>query len=327
MTHRRSLAAIAVAFVAIAAGSASAASAWTLRFSFVPERAYQGLPAAVSILVKPASAICTLGVRYADGSVEKGLGAMRATSGRAAWKWNMAQDAPVGPARATVGCGRSGQLTRVFTVVGGTVRHSKLSIVNTGYSQRPDRYGSGSTVSYGVVLDNPSNTEDAQNVSVQVNFLDSTNHTLQTATTRIGAIRAGSTFNLGGYQSLPTQTPVVKLEVVVLTESYVKAVAHEPALENVHIVPSSFEPSWVGEVDGDIVNDHPTDTLTNAQVYVVLLDSAGHVVGGGAGFMLATLPPGTRAYLSATLGFQSVPTEKATTAAISIVPTYKAPGA
>jgi hypothetical protein len=199
--------------------------------------------------------------------------------------------------------------------------------VNSGYSQRPDRYGPGSSVSYGVQLDNPSDKEDAQNVSVQVNFLDSTNHTLQTATTRIGSVRAASTFNLGGYQSLPTQTAVVKLEIIVQTEAYVKAVTHEPAVENLHIVPSSFEPAWVGEVDGDIVNDHPTDTLTNAQVYVVLLDSAGNVVGGGSGFMLATLPPGTRAYLSATLGFQSVATEKATTAAISIVPTYKAPGA
>jgi len=60
----------------------------------------------------------------------------------------------------------------------------------------------------------------------------------------------------------------------------------------------------VGEVDGDIVNDHPTDTLTNAQTYIVLFDSAGHVVGGGTGFLLATLPPGTRAYHSASFGFR-----------------------
>ena len=330
MSSRRGLVAVVVAFMAIAAGSASAASSagqWTLRFSFVPERAYQGLPAAVSILVKPASARCSLSVKYVDNSLQSGLGMTHAASGRAAWKWNLAQDAPAGPARATVACGRSGSLSRVFTVVGGTVRHSKLSIVNSGYSQRPDRYGSGSSVSYGVQLDNPSGNEDAQNVSVQVNFLDSTNHTLQSATTRVGSIRAASTFNLGGYQSLSTQTPVVKLEIIVQTESFVKAVMHEPAVENLHIVPSSFEPNWVGEVDGDVINDNPTDTLTNAQVYVVLLDSAGNVVGGGSGFMLATLPPGTRAYLSATLGFQSVLTEKATTAAISIVPTYKAPGA
>src|SRR4051812_14502731 len=122
MNYRRGLVAVVVAFVAIAAGSASAASQWTLRFSFVPERAYQGLPAAVSILVKPASARCSLSVRYVDNSAQSGLGVTHAASGRAAWKWTVAQDAPAGPARATVACGRSGSLSRVFTVVGGTVR-------------------------------------------------------------------------------------------------------------------------------------------------------------------------------------------------------------
>jgi hypothetical protein len=314
MTNRRSLIAVVVAFAAIAAGSASAASQWTLRFSFVPQRAFQGQPAAVSVLVKPSSARCSLSVKYVDGSLQSGLGMLRAKSGSASWKWSLAQAAPAGPARAVVACGRSGSLSRIFTVVGGTVRHSKLSIVNTGYSQRPASYGSGSSVSYGVVLDNPSNTEDAQNVSVQVNFIDSTNHTLQSA------------FNLGGSEALSSQTPVVKLEVIVQTGSYVKAATHEPAVENVHIVPSSFEPDWVGEVDGDLINDDLTDTLTNAQIFVVLFDSAGNIVGGGTGFIFATLPPGTRVYMSSSSGFTAVPTAKATTAAISIVPTYKAPG-
>jgi hypothetical protein len=326
MTNRRGLIAVVVAFAAIAAGSASAASQWTLRFSFVPQRAYQGQPAGVSVLVKPSSARCSLSVKYVDGSLQSGLGMLRAKSGSASWKWSLAQAAPAGPARAVVACGRSGSLSRIFTVVGGTVRHSKLSIVNTGYSQRPASYGSGSSVSYGVVLDNPSNTEDAQNVSVQVNFIDSTNHTLQSASNQIGAIRAGSTFNLGGSEALSSQTPVVKLEVIVQTGSYVKAATHEPAVENVHIVPSSFEPDWVGEVDGDLINDDLTDTLTNAQIFVVLFDSAGNIVGGGTGFIFATLPPGTRVYMSTSSGFTAVPTAKATTAAISIVPTYKAPG-
>ena len=180
----------------------------------MPQVAYQGQPAAVSVLVKPATARCSLSVKYADGSMQSGLGTLRARSGRAAWKWNLATAAPAGPAIATVALRPApASLTRAFTVVGGNVRRSKLSIANSGYSQRPDRYGAGSSVSYGVVLDNPSDTEDAQNVSVQVNFLDATNHTLQTATNRIGAVRAGSTFNLGGNESLPTQTPVVKLEI------------------------------------------------------------------------------------------------------------------
>jgi hypothetical protein len=327
MKNRRGLVAVVVALVAITAGSASAASQWKLRFSFVPQVAYQGQTAAVSVRVKPATTRCSLSVKYADGSMQSGLGMLRARSGRAAWKWSLADVAPAGPAIAAVACGRSGNLSRAFTVVGGNVRSSKLSIANSGYSQRPDRFGPGSSASYGVVLDNPSDTEDAQNVSVQVNFLDAANHTLQSASNHIGAIRAGSTFNLGGNQSFSTQTPVVKLEIIVQTDSWVKAAALEPEVQNVHIVPSSFEPDWVGEVDGDLINSDPTNTLTNAQIYVVLFDSAGNVVGGGTGFIFATLPPGTRSYMSSTTGFQAVPVLKATTAGISIVATYKAPGA
>jgi hypothetical protein len=327
MKNRRGLVVLVIALVAITAGSASAASQWKLRFSFVPQVAYQGQPAAVSVLVKPATASCSLSVKYTDGSMQSGLGTLRAHSGRAAWKWSLADAAPAGPAIAAVACGRSGKLTRAFTVVGGNIRRSKLSIDNSGYSQRPDRFGQGSSVSYGVVLDNPSDTQDAQNVSVQVNFLDASNHTLQTATNRIGTVRAGSTFNLGGNQSFSTQTPVVKLEIIVQTDSWVKKAAEEPTVQNVHIVPSSFEPDWVGEVDGDLINSDPTNTLTNAQIYIVLFDSAGNVVGGGTGFIFATLPPGTRSYMSSATGFQAVPMLKATTAALSIVATYKAPGA
>jgi hypothetical protein len=327
MSSRRGLITVVALVAAIAAGSASAASQWTLRFSFVPQRAYQGQPAAVSVLVKPSSARCSLSVKYVDGSLQSGLGALHASSGRAAWSWKIAQAVPAGPARATVACGRSGSLSRAFIVVGGTVRHSKLVIAKTGYSQRPDRYGSGSSVSYGIVLDNPSKTEDALSVTVQVNFLDSANHTLQSATNRIGVVRAGSAFNLGGNQSFSSQTPVVKLEVIVQTDSYAKAATHEPATDNVHIVTSSYDAGYVGEVDGDLINDDPTQTLTNAQIYVVLFDAAGNVVGGGTGFTYTTLPPGTRVYMSASSGFSSVPIDKASTAAISIVPTYKAPGA
>src|SRR5258707_9594746 len=127
MTNRRGLIAVVIALTAIAAGSASAASQWTLRFSFVPQRAYQGQPASVSVLVKPSTARCSLSVKYVDGSFQSGLAKQRAASGRASWKWSLAQTAPAGPARATVACGRSGSLSRIFSVVGGTVLHSKLT--------------------------------------------------------------------------------------------------------------------------------------------------------------------------------------------------------
>jgi len=57
--------AAAIALLAFAAG-AGAGNGWTIRFSFVPQRAYQGLPAAVSVLVKPAGVQCSLSVRYVE---------------------------------------------------------------------------------------------------------------------------------------------------------------------------------------------------------------------------------------------------------------------
>ncbi len=211
-------------------------------------------------------------------------------------------------------------------MVGGTVQHSKLVITAQGFSQRPDPFGSGSSVSYGIVLDNPSSSADAQSVSVLVNFLDASDHVLQTSTTNVPAIAAATSFNLGGSTSLPSGTPVARLEIVVQTGSYVAHALHIPAVDNVQVVASTFDPNWVSAVDGEIVNDHPTDVLTSAQLSIVLYDSAGHVIGGGTGFVFNALPPGTRSFFAATSGFSAVPILTASTAAISVEPTYKAPG-
>lgn len=326
MGRARGLVGIAgtVALLVCVAG-ASAGIGWTIRFSFVPQRVYQGLPAAVSVLVKPAGVECSLSVRYVDGSEQPGLGRMRAPAGRAAWTWNLALSAPAGPARATVVCGRAGSLTRVFTVVGGTVAHSKLSVVTQGFTQRPGRFGSGSSVSYGVVLDNPSTSEDAQDVTVLVNFVDGDGHVLESSTTRVPAIAAATSFNLGGSASLPAQTPVTKLEVVVRTGSFAAHALHAPAAQDVQIVPSRLEPGLVGEVDGEVVNDDAAKVLSSAQISVVLFDAAGAVVGGGTGVLLTALPPGTRASFSADAGFTDIPLDQASVAAISIEPTYRSP--
>lgn len=328
MNGRKGLAALAVAVVATlgAAQSAVARSGPKVRFAFVPQRAYQGKPASVTVRAKPAGVRCTLGVKYSNGSPQSGLGRVRAVAGRAQWTWDLALSAPVGPAVASVSCGGSGHITRRFTVVGGTARPSKLVVVTQGWSQRPDRVGPGSNVSYGVQLSDPSETRDAQGVVVLVNFLDASGTVLQSATTNVAAIGASSIFNLGGYTHVPSQTPVARLEIVVQTKEWVAHALHQPALENVHIVPSQYEPAWVGSVDGDLINDHPTATLTNAQLSIVLFDSAGKVVGGGTGYLFAALPPGTRSFFSASSGLSSVPVAQATTAAISIEPTYKAPG-
>lgn len=69
MVGNRNLVGIAAALALLAAAAgASAASGLTLQFSFVPKHAYQGRAASVSVVVKPATAKCSLSVRYADGS-------------------------------------------------------------------------------------------------------------------------------------------------------------------------------------------------------------------------------------------------------------------
>ena len=323
---------IAIAGALAGAGAVGAASTWTLRFSYTPTRAYQGLPVALSVLVKPTGTTCTLAVRYADGSRQPGLHPIHAGQGTAAWTWQLGQFAPAGSARATVACGRSGTLTSRFTVVGSTVvgrtvSHSKLKIADQGFSQRPDSYDAGSSVSYGVVLHNPSPSADAQNVSVLVNFVDATDHVLQSATTNVPVIGAASSFNLGGNESLPVQTPVARLEIVVQTGSYSAHALHVPAVQNVHVLASTYEPGWVSEVDGEVVNDDPTSVLTNAQLSIVLYNAAGAIVGGGTGMMFSALPPGTRAFFSASSGFAPIPIVDASIAAISVEPTYEKPGA
>ena len=108
------------------------------------------------------------------------------------------------------------------------------------------------------------------------------------------------------------------------TEAFVKRALHQPAVENIHIVAESLEPAWA-QVDGDIVNDHPTDTLTNAQTYIVLFDSAGHVVGVNRGSCSQRFRRGrvrTTAQASALRQYR----REGDAAAVSIVPSYKAPG-
>ena len=321
----RGISVVAAVGLALAAPGGAGAKSAPPRFAFLPSHAYQGKAASITVLA-PARAQCSLAVTYANGAKQYGLGSVATAIGRAQWSWSLPLTAPVGPAVASVSCGGSARISRRFTVVGGTVLPSKLRVVAQGFSQRPDAFGGGSTVSYGVQLRDPSSTKDAQRVTVLVNFLDDSGTVLQTATSTISQIGASSTFNLGGSGHLPVQTAVARLEIVAQTDSWAAHTFHQPAFENVHIVPSSFELAWVGSVDGDLINDHPISTLTSAQLSVVVFDSAGHVVGGGIGYVSSALPPGTRSFFSAAQGLSAVPVTQASTAAISIEPTYQAPG-
>ena len=65
-------------------------------------------------------------------------------------------------------------------------------VANQGFSIRPNPFGVGSRLSYGLILHNGSRDKDARSVNVQVNFVMADDHLLGTDTQRVDAIAAGS---------------------------------------------------------------------------------------------------------------------------------------
>jgi hypothetical protein len=194
-----------------------------------------------------------------------------------------------------------------------------------GFSQRPARFGTGSSFSYGIFLRNTSTTQDAVSVYVLVNMVAANGLLIGTATRTISLIGAGQTFALGDSMSLRTQVAVAKLELTIrLGAHQVKQPQNHPEFANVRIVPDESDLGWVSEVDGEVLNTVPGMTLTNTRLSIVLLDAAGNPVGGGTGSTYAALPSGSRMVFLATSGFNAVPLDRALTPVVSAESTYTA---
>ena len=321
--------ALALALGALTVAASAAAHperAASVRFTFIPARALQGEQAAVSVAVKPRGTRCSLVVRYANGARQPGLGPVTAGPRGARWSWRVPATAETGTARVTASCGRAGRMTRTMQVVASedTKRYAVV-VQKGGVSQRTNRFGGGSTVSYGMVLANTSPTHDALDLNVVVNFVDATNRVLGSATQRVQAVKAGGTFALGGSSSLRTTTPVSRIEVTGLVEGRALAAVRQPPTTNVRVVPGRTDAGFVAAVEGEVINDHPTHFLTRARVYVVLFDAAGNVIGGGSGFVSASLPSGERVFFNANQGVDAVPYDRVAATMVSVEATYTAP--
>ena len=295
----------------------------SLRFGFVPQKAFPGQPASLSVVVRPSGVRCNASMRYADATVQR-LQSVVARAGKASWRWTIPAKTKRGPASATVTCGKAGRGLRNFAVVGPPSAPAEVAISKSGFSQRV-RVNSRN-VSFGIVLTNPSPENDALGVTVLVNFIDSTDRVVATTTKRIGAVGAGSAFYLGGSTSIPDGTPVSKLEIVPRIGSQAAKRLLGPPTSDVLIQASRFDPGWVGAVVGQVQNDHPTMLLSSAQVSVVVFDSAGNVIGGATGSGTGGLLPGIRAYFSASSGASSIPSDQAFSAGVSVLGRYQSTG-
>jgi hypothetical protein len=239
-------------------------------------------------------------------------------------------DAAVGVAHWTVFCGNSVPLGGTFVVVhtrsttpGGPTAPPTIVIDKQGYTQRPDKYGTGSLVSYGLMLRNSSATEDATSVYVLVNMVDATGALLGSESQTVTLIGANGTYAYGDSLQLRTQQTVSQLEITIRVGAHAPKSDHPaPDFANVRPEQAQYDPGWVGEVDGEVVNSQNALTLSNAQLSIVVFDASGNVIGGGTGATSGAVPSGARIVFIASSGFTALPIDKAVTAVVSAEPTY-----
>ena len=320
------IAALALLLLLAVSGFAGAAAGRSkpLRFAFVPGRALAGSYAAVGVSVRRSGVRCELTVRYADGTRQRDLPPAYAVAGRAAWRWRIPTDAAAGTARVTASCARLGSVSRRMVVVGSVIP-ARVEVEKKGYSIRPSPYG-GTSVSYGIVLRNESPHQDALDVNVLVNFVDSANRLFGTETSNVGTISAGSTYALGSDLGFPAAAPVARLEVVVQVGGRAPHAPHAPAVANLRVLPDLYDRGFVGSVEGELINDDPGLVLSSAQLSTVVFDAAGNVLGGGSGYAFASLPPGAREFFKITTGLGAIPIERAASAQVSVEPSYRQGG-
>jgi hypothetical protein len=308
--------------VVLATAAPAGARSHGVHVSFAPTHALQGKDARISVTVRPAGAKCTLKLRYHDGSLQPGLKPIVARKGRASWTWTLPTDMQAGQAVATVHCGHAGTLTRKLVVV-GRIAAPKIVVVKSGYSTRS--VGSGTRLSWGLILHNTSSTQDATRVSVQTNFVLADDHLLGTATHTVSLIPAGADYYYGYSISFQGAAPIVRLEEVMQTDGFAPHASHMPTLANIHLVPGTFDPSWLGTVEGELQNTDPALLLESATLSAVVFDAAGNIVGGGNGGLYGTLPTGARAFLKFSGGVDAIPMENAASVQVSVTPRWQQP--
>jgi hypothetical protein len=280
--------------------------------------------ASVSVSVRPSGVRCALSVRYSSGSKQPDLATIPAVGGHARWTWRVPERAASGRATVTASCGRAGRVSRTMMIVGSVIP-VRITVERKGFSIRAMPYG-GTSVSYGLVLQNHSSTSDAVGVTVLTNFVMPDNKLIGSATTHVPVIGAGATYALGSELTFAGGVPLDRLEVVIQVAGRAPKAAFAPAVAAVRILPDLYDRGYVGSVEGELIHDRPGLVMQNARLSAVIFDAAGNVLGGGNGYAFASLPPGAREFFKISSGLKAIQLEKAAEAYVSVEPSYRPVG-
>jgi hypothetical protein len=152
------------------------------------------------------------------------------------------------------------------------------------------------------------------------------NNLLGTDSQHVNGIAAGADYALGRMINFPGGAPITRLEVVIQVETYKAQALHNPTLANIHLLPSQFEPNWLGSIEGELQNTDAALSLQSADLSAVVFDAQGNVLGGGSGFAFQALPAGAREFIKVNFGLDAIPWDKAASTMVSMTSTWKQPG-
>lgn len=312
-------------FVIALAVAAPTAAAPKLSSGISPGLVHRGQNTTLTLRTGTKTAQCIATLRYSNGHVQR-TSFHQPRNGRVSFVVRVPATAGLGEGSWMIQCGVAttrGSFVVVDTRSKTAADAPRVVVATQGFTQRPNKSGPGSWLSYGIVLRNTSATEDAEKVYVIVNMVAADGGLIGSKSQNVELVPAGGTYALGDYMSLRTQTSATHLEIVVRVGAHEPKQAHTmPDLANVRVLPSIYDPGWVGEVDGEVVNDTSPKTLSSAELSIIVFDAAGNPVGGGSGHLFASLPSGSRFVFTATTGFKSIPLDRADHAVISITPRY-----
>jgi hypothetical protein len=199
---------------------------------------------------------------------------------------------------AVAGCGSgSGDAPSTVTVTettggdGGTPAtpaavEADAAVAGDGFQQVDD------TAFYGVVLQNPSQAEEAREIKVLVRGLDAKDKVVGSDTAEFGAIPPGVEVSIGGQFDLDGGAEVKRIEVKARTGEVGQPTVLLPRVTGVRLVQEAYGGLTVhGEVEN--VLDQKLSTV--ADVFAVFRDGQGSIIGGTSAPLPHDVPPGERA--------------------------------
>lgn len=320
---------VSLVLCALAAGAASASAGERTVTGISPSLVHRGQRTTIVVSTLKPGVSCVARLRYADGHVQT-TPRRRSTSARhVSFTVRIPLTAATGAGSWHVTCGkalRAGSfiVAAVTSTVGAEA--PKVVVDREGFTQRSAATGTGSLLSYGLILHDTSASEDAQNVYVIVNMVAADGELIGSKSETVALVPAGGTYALGDSMNLRTQVAATRLEITVRVGAHAPKQAHTmPEFANVRVLPNTYDPGWVSEIDAEIVNVNTTKTLASANVSLVVVDAAGNPLGGGTGYSLAALPAGSRFVFTAQSGFSSIPLDRAAAVLISSNPSYTNP--